>query len=120
MHVALPPACAGQALDAATPILALLLLPAARAAPLALLVAPHTLLHCFYVARWCDERCAFVSTIVDWSAAGSQAERWRQHGPSWFAFNTLGTCFDIAVHLAVACSCARTGGLALSSDLHTA
>ncbi len=59
----------------------------------------HFLLHLFYILKWNDVNSFFVNSIIEWSAETNHEERRIKHGSPMYLYNTLGTLFDIFVHI---------------------
>ena len=62
----------------------------------------HLFLHMYYISRWTVENEFFVQSIIQWSTERNQYQRIKQNGVSVFLWNTIGTMFDIYVHLYMA------------------
>ena len=58
----------------------------------------HYVLHVVYVLKWKNPDSFIVNSIIRWSAEKSHRSRIARDGWKMYAYNTLGTAFDIFVH----------------------
>lgn len=65
---------------------------------LGFLAFAHAALHSFYIYNWTMKNSFFIRSIMEWSAEKSHINRIRNDGGYMFAYNTIGTIFDIYVH----------------------
>lgn len=66
-----------------------------------LIVACHLFLHLFYIIQWTNKDSFFVNSIIDWSVERRQSERLTRNGYLMYAYNTIGTIFDIVTHVVI-------------------
>jgi hypothetical protein len=66
---------------------------------LSLLSFIHFFLHLFYIIHWNDKQNNVIISIREWSAENKHCKRVKKNGIGMFIYNTLGTLFDIYVHL---------------------
>lgn len=59
----------------------------------------HAVLHLYYIAKWTMHESFFSSSIREYSAQPNHGKRMRKDGFVMYAWNTIGTAFDIYVHL---------------------
>lgn len=62
------------------------------------LALAHYVLHVVYVLKWKNSESFIVNSIIHWSADKSQRSRIARDGWKMYAYNTVGTMFDIFVH----------------------
>lgn len=62
----------------------------------------HNLLHMYYIMNWSMKENFFIVSIREWSAEKDLNERMVKNGKPMFLYNTLGTIFDIYVHVYMA------------------
>lgn len=65
---------------------------------LGLFALSHVTLHAFYITRWTMKNSFFVRSIMDWACEKDHLKRIAKDGKMLFAYNTIGTMFDIYVH----------------------
>lgn len=64
-----------------------------------MLTSLHAGLHMFYIVKWTMGNDFFIRSIRQYSAEPRHKKRMVRDGYAMYAFNTIGTTFDIAVHL---------------------
>lgn len=63
------------------------------------LAISHFVLHAYFIIFWYDPTAYFVNAIREWSAESVINNRVLQKGKLTYMINTLGTAFDIFVHI---------------------
>lgn len=64
-----------------------------------ILTGLHNLLHMYYIINWTRKKNSFIVSIREWSAEADIHKRMQKGGKPMFIYNTLGTLFDMTVHL---------------------
>lgn len=64
-----------------------------------ILATMHNVLHFYYITNWTMKENFFIVSIREWSAESDLSKRIEKNGKPLFLYNTMGTIFDIYVHM---------------------